>query len=111
MRSTESNFRGWRSESGIRIENSFSIALTRSARLKESSSPDSKSDSRGEGSMGSGAKLRMMLTILVRLSMGFLVRRLQPDLLINFVLPQDVFEQCIGQAAIACGREMQDRKS
>src|ERR1035441_5434532 len=105
MRSTESNFRGCKSASGMRIENSFSNALTKSARLKESSRPDSKSESPGAGLIGSAAKLCTMLTILVRLSMGFLVR-FRADLLVFLVLPHDIREERIRQAMVPRRREV-----
>jgi len=41
----ESNFRGFRSESGTFMANSFSMALTRSGRANESSNPLSNRDS------------------------------------------------------------------
>src|ERR1039457_780097 len=116
MRSMESNFRGVRSESGIRMANSDSNAVTRSVRVNESRRPDSKSDSSGAGSMGFSARRRMMATILVRLSMGGGVRYLQARLPVGLVLLQDIRKQHGGEPAIS-GRSkvnivaLPDRKS
>src|SRR5580658_4522057 len=61
----DSNFRGVRSASGTRMENSVSSAVTRSVSENESSMPDSKSDSSGAGSTGLAATRRTMATILL----------------------------------------------
>src|ERR1700722_6607746 len=52
MRAMESNFRGFMSASGILKENSSSRPLTRSVKVKESSSPLSNSESSSPISIG-----------------------------------------------------------
>src|SRR5579872_3433265 len=102
MRSMESNLRGVRSESGIRMANSDSSAVTRSLKLKESRRPDSNRDSSGDGSMGLSARRRMMARILVRLSMGVGVGRyLRAGLPETLVLLLDIGIQCGGEAAVS----------
>src|SRR5664279_560713 len=100
MRVTESKTRGLRAESGMRTPNSASNADTRSASAKESSSPDSKSESSGAGSMGFPASRRRISMILVRLSMRGPVRCFQADFLVGLVLADQIFEQCSRQPAV-----------
>src|SRR5215475_866198 len=91
MRSTESNLRGLRSESGIRTENSDSSAVTRSGSVKESSRPDSNSDSPGSKFTGFPATRRTMSTILLCWSMGLI--GFQSGLLKVLVLRHEVVEE------------------
>src|SRR5947199_424059 len=105
MRATVSNLRGVRSLSGMRIANSRSRPLTRSVRLKESSRPDSKRDSSGEGSIGLPATCRRSSTILVWWFMRNLVR-CRPCVLVGFELPHQVAEEHGGETAIPDGREV-----
>src|SRR5688572_19855337 len=106
MRVMESNFRGFRSESGIRMENSDSSAAIISASEKESRSPDSKSDSPGAGSIGLSARRWMMATILLRLSIWLLVGNYRAGLFVSIVGTHQVLKQRFGQAMIAGGREV-----
>src|ERR1041384_7848931 len=99
MRWIESNLRGERSESGIVIWNSVSIADTRSVNVNESSSPDSNRDSSGAGLTGLPATERMSSMILVWSSMRVLLPCLRRGLAC-FVLRHDVREQNIGQAPV-----------
>src|SRR5438067_7413689 len=105
MRARVSNLRGVRSLSGMRIANSRSRPLTRSVRLNESSRPDSKSDSSGEGSIDLPATCRRSSTILVWSFMRSLVR-CRPYLLVGFELPHQVAEEHRGKAAIPDRREV-----
>src|ERR1039458_3246670 len=83
MRSRVSNLRGVRSESGMLMENSRSSAATKSARAKESSSPDSKRDSPGDGSMGLPANCRRTSRILFWRVMENLVRSFRTSLFVG----------------------------
>ena len=69
MRAMDSNLRGVRSESGMRMENSRSSAPTMSVRANESSTPDSNSDS--SVPMGSGLP-EILSTISVILACLFI---------------------------------------
>src|ERR1700681_4833477 len=100
MRETDSNFRGLRSESGTRMENSVSSSATRSVKLKESRSPDSKSDSSGSISIFLPATRRTISTIRACLSMGNLIG-FQSGFLVDFVLRHKVLKQSGRQPLVA----------
>src|SRR5581483_3544616 len=113
MRSTESNFRGVRSESGILTENSFSSADTRSASVKESSAPDSNSDSSGVGLMGFPATCLTISMIFVCRSMIWLASGssssdFRPRLLIFSELLHHVGKHHRRQAMIAGRRKVDE---
>src|SRR5262249_49586552 len=106
MRATLSNLRGVRSESGMRIENSRSSPATKSARANESSKPDSKRDSSGEGLMGFPANCRSTSTILIWSFMRNLLPGRGPGLLISFEQLHQIGEQHTGETVIAGDSEV-----
>src|ERR1017187_7507733 len=108
MRATESNFRGERSESGIFSENSSSSAETRSASVKESSTPDSKSDSSGVGSIGFPATCLTISTIFVRVSISGGYSHFGAILLIRLKLVHDIGVHHGGEPMVTGGGEVHE---
>src|SRR6202021_2542682 len=109
MRAMESNFRGVRSASGTRMENSASSADTRSVSENESSMPDSNSDSSGAGSTGLAATRRTISRILLGwiLSGVILLGSIpflfgfRSRLLVDVILIHQVLKQRGGQAMVS----------
>src|SRR5579862_3002917 len=116
MREIESNLRGFRSESGILIENAFSSALSTSGRAKESSRPESKSDSSGSAGMSFFAMVLTISAIWACLfidSVGSLTcrvgrhpREFVPDFRVLFVIVHEIAEERVAQAPVSGLREM-----
>src|SRR2546422_3548261 len=100
MRAIESNLRGFRSESGILIENAFSSALRTSGKANESSRPESKSDSSGSGVMFFLEIVRIMSVICAcLLFMRTCPGKLLPRFVVFIVIVHEIAEEQIGRAS------------
>src|SRR2546427_7995968 len=106
MREIESNLRGFRSESGILMENAFSRALRTSGSANESSRPESNSDSSGWGVVFFLEIVRMMLAICACLSIGVRPGKLFPRLVVFIVIVHEIAEQPISEPPVAGSGEM-----
>src|SRR5258708_18179442 len=100
MREIESNFRGFKSESGILMENAFSSALTMSGSANESSRPESNSDSSGSAGGVFLEMVRMMSAICSCLFICYPASQLLADLRVLFVIVHQVPEQRVAEAAV-----------
>src|SRR2546422_2354595 len=102
----ESNFRGFRSESGILMENAFSKALKTSGSAKESSRPESNSDSSGSGVVFFLEMVRIISLICACLSIGFRSGQLFPHLIVFLVIVHEIPEERVSEPAVTGRREV-----
>src|SRR5438128_819827 len=101
MRAIESNLRGFRSESGILMENAFSSALRTSGRANESSRPESKSDSSGSGLMFFLENVRIISVICACLLIGTCPGKLVPHFGVFIVIVHEIAEQRVSEPPVA----------
>src|SRR5579862_556155 len=100
MRATESILRGVRSESGMRMENSLSRALTMSVSAKESSTPDSNRDSSGARVSGLPDSFSTISVIFACLFIRGLVGYFGADFQVAIVQPHYILKERGGQSLI-----------
>src|SRR5216683_7291467 len=98
MREIESNLRGFRSESGILMENAFSKALKTSGSANESRRPESNSDSSGSGVVFFLEMVRIISLICACLSIG--TCQLFPHLIVFFVIVHEIPEERVPEPPV-----------
>src|SRR5438874_13842161 len=101
MREIESNLRGFRSESGILMENAFSRALKTSGRANESSSPESNSDSSGSGVVFFLEIVRIISVICACLFMGTCAGKLFSRFIVFIVIVHEIAEERVSEPAVS----------
>src|SRR5882724_5820769 len=100
MREIVSNLRGFRSESGILMENAFSKALKTSGSANESSRPESNSDSSGSGVVFFLEMVLIISLICACLSIGTCSGQLFPHLVVFLVIVHEIPEECVSEPPV-----------